>query len=482
MSAPSSKPSSSPAAAASEAGAGVVAAFAVPHPPLAVAGVGRGRERGIAGTLAAYREAAGRIAALAPDVLVVSSPHATCYLDYVHISPGAGASGDFSDFGDPDDEVEAAYDAELARAIGREAARAGVPAGADGERSRALDHGTMVPLTFIQAAGCSCPIVRMGISGLSPLDHYRLGECVQRACEGLGRRAVYVASGDLSHKLAEDGPYGFAPEGPVFDRLACEAFRSGDFGRLLSCDRSLADRAAECGLRSFQIMAGALDGRAVASELLSYEGPFGVGYGVAAFVPAGPDPARRFGEAYEQGRRGEMARVRAAEDPWAALARASLEAWVRRRERVAVPEGLPEGLARGRAGAFCSIKKFGELRGCIGTTAPTRPTLAEEIVENAISAGTRDPRFPAVTPDELDDLVYDVDVLDPPEDVDGPEALDPARYGVIVSAADGRRGLLLPDLDGVDTVEEQLSIARRKGGIGAGEPVRLQRFTVTRHV
>lgn len=469
------------AAVTSGRATGVIAAFAMPHPPLAVAGVGRGKERGASATLAAMREAARRVAALSPDVLVVSSPHATCYLDYVHISPGEGASGDFSDFGDPDDEVEVSYDAELAQAIGREAARAQIPAGSQGERSRALDHGTMIPLTFIQAAGCACPVVRMGISGLSPLDHYRLGQCVETACESLSRRAVYVASGDLSHKLAKDGPYGFAPEGPAFDRLVCEAFSAADFGALLSIDRGFAERAAECGLRSFQIMAGALDGRSVEPELLSHEGPFGVGYGVAAFTPGGPDPARRFGEAWEREARERMERVRAAEDPWTALARASLEAWVLRREKIAPPPGLPDELAHGRAGAFCSIKKNGELRGCIGTTQPTRPTLAEEVIENAVSAGTADPRFPAVTPDELGSLVYDVDVLDPPEEISGPDGLDPRRYGVIVRAEDGRRGLLLPDLDGVDTVEEQVAIARRKGGIRPGEPVSLQRFTVTRH-
>lgn len=189
----------------------VVAAFAVPHPPLAVAGVGRGQEHGIASTLEGYREVARRIAQIDPDVLVFSSPHATAYQDYVHISPGTGATGDFARFGDPDDELETGYDAELVRAICAEAALAGVPAGCEGERDPALDHGTMVPLSFIQQAGVRCPIVRMGISGLPALEHYRLGTCVERACERLDRRAVYVASGDLSHKLLDDGPTGTRP-------------------------------------------------------------------------------------------------------------------------------------------------------------------------------------------------------------------------------------------------------------------------------
>lgn len=121
-----------------------------------------------------------------------------------------------------------------------------------------------------------------------------------------------------------------------------------------------------------------------------------------------------------------------------------------------------------RAGCFVSIKKNGQLRGCIGTTGPAHSSLAEEICGNAVSAGTRDPRFSAVRPDELPELVYDVDVLGTPEPVDSIDALDCRRYGVIVSTADGRRGLLLLDLDGVDTVDEQLRIAARKGDIDLG--------------
>jgi AmmeMemoRadiSam system protein A len=130
-----------------------------------------------------------------------------------------------------------------------------------------------------------------------------------------------------------------------------------------------------------------------------------------------------------------------------------------------------------------SLKVDGALRGCIGTIAPTWPSLAEEICANAISAAARDPRFDPVRPDELGDLVYDVDVLGEPELVAGIDELDPRRYGVIVSCADGRRGLLLPDLDGVDTVEEQVEIAARKGGIDLfGDAYRLERFEVVRHL
>jgi hypothetical protein len=134
-----------------------------------------------------------------------------------------------------------------------------------------------------------------------------------------------------------------------------------------------------------------------------------------------------------------------------------------------------------KAGAFVSIhKKNGRLRGCIGTFEPTQNNIAQEVVANAISSASRDPRFEAVTPDELRDLEYTVDVLTAPEEISGPEQLDPKRYGVIVEAGD-RRGLLLPDLEGVDSCVDQINICCQKGGIGPEEPKQLYRFEVKRY-
>jgi hypothetical protein len=134
-----------------------------------------------------------------------------------------------------------------------------------------------------------------------------------------------------------------------------------------------------------------------------------------------------------------------------------------------------------RAGVFVSLKKYGELRGCIGTFEPTRANVAEEIIANAISSATRDPRFPPVNTAELPHLSYSVDVLTKPEPVESQNELDPKRYGVIVESG-GQRGLLLPDLEGVNTVEEQISICRQKGGILPHEPVKLYRFEVKRYI
>lgn len=460
----------------------MLGAIITPHPPVLLPEVGGGREREIAATDRAMRTAAETVAAWQPDVIIVSSPHTILYRDYFHIAPGDGAVGDMSRFGAPEVRIQASYDTFLREEIIRRAEAEGLHAGTLGQRDSELDHGVLIPLYYLRKAGVRCPIVRMGLSGFSPLDHYRLGKCVQDAVNALGRRAVFLASGDLSHKLKADGPYGYAPEGPQFDDAVTHTMASGDFLEFLTIDPALCERAAECGLRSFQMMAGALDGLAVEPQLLSHEGTFGVGYAIALFPVTGRNDSRCYEKDYLLAKNDRLATRKANEDPWVKLARRSLETYVKTSQRLtSLPEDLPTEMTTQQAGAFVSLHKNGQLRGCIGTIAPTCENLAWEIVQNAISACSRDPRFSPVRPNELDELEYSVDVLGAPEPVDSPAALDPKTYGVIVSCG-GRRGLLLPDLDGVDSMEAQLSIALQKGGIRENEPYKIERFKVVRHL
>lgn len=168
-------------------------------------------------------------------------------------------------------------------------------------------------------------------------------------------------------------------------------------------------------------------------------------------------------------------------DALVALAREAVERYVR--DRTVLEPGPLPGLEQRQAGVFVSLHlPDGSLRGCIGTTQPTQPGIEREIVRNAISAATRDPRFHPVRPDELDGLDVSVDVLGEAEEVTGPQDLDPKRFGIIVQTADGRQALLLPDLEGVDTVDQQVGITCRKGGIDpARDTYRILRFQVERH-
>jgi AmmeMemoRadiSam system protein A/AmmeMemoRadiSam system protein B len=430
-------------------------AYALPHPPLAVPDVGGGEERKIQRTLDAFDQVAQEIAALAPETIIFITPHNVSYTDYFHISPGKSATGDLSRFRAPDVRFEVEYDTEFVEALTDDIT------GTQGERSPALDHGVTVPMWFINRRYRDYRAVRISPSGMGTDAHYKLGQRIAQTVERLGRKTVLIASGDLSHKLSADAPYGFAPEGEIFDKTVTGAFKSGDFSVLLGIPDEIREAAAECGYNPFVILAGVLDGQRVDAKLLSYEAPFGVGYAVASFV-------------------GTTALGRTQEGPYRTLARQSLEHAVKNGGTLPLPDGLPEEMLTKRAGAFVSLHKNGDLRGCIGTIAPTTDFVALEIIQNAVSAGLHDPRFAPVTEPELPHLDYKVDILASPEVISGLDELDVKRYGVIVSSGN-RRGLLLPNLDGVDTVEEQVDIARQKAGIPKNAPVKLERFEVVRY-
>ena len=459
---------------------GILAGFMVPHPPMIVPQVGRGSEEQIRKTIAAYEQVAEDIAALRPETILISSPHAVMYSDYFHISPGKGARGSFSRFGARNVSFDETYDTELVHVLEILAEERDFPAGTLGEREKELDHGTMVPLYFIRQKYQDFRLVRIGLSGLALTEHYRLGQMIREAVQLTGRRAAYVASGDLSHKLQSYGPYGFAEEGPRYDERIMDVCGRAAFGELFDFDESFCEKAAECGHRSFVIMAGAFDRTEVEAKALSHEDVTGVGYGICEFFPKEEAPERDFLDQYLAKEAAKAAARKESEDPYVRLARASLESYICDHRRIDVPADLPEEMLKKRAGVFVSIHEHQRLRGCIGTIAPVTGSIAEEILRNAISASTEDPRFEPIRKEELDFLEINVDVLGEPEPISGLEELDVKRYGVIVSRG-RRRGLLLPDLDGVDTPEQQVAIARRKAGIDPDEDVDLERFEVVRH-
>ena len=460
----------------------VIGAIMVPHPPIILPEVGRGEEKKIAASDSAYRRAAKLAAELKPETVVLSSPHSVMYADWFHISPGRSARGDMGQFRAPQLRFQVSYDEEFIRELTGLAVQEGFPAGTLGERSAALDHGTMIPLYYLDQVYSGYKLVRIGLSGLSLKEHYRLGQMVAQTAGKLDRRVLFIGSGDLSHKLLAEGPYGFAPEGPAYDKRIMDVMGRAAFDELLDFDETFCDKAAECGHRSFCMMAGALDGKALETEKLSHEGTFGVGYGICTYRVTGDDPERQLLKKWEDRRGRRLDEQRRNEDAWVRLARAEVEAWVRERRKIEPPADLPAEMLSSKAGVFVSLHKDGRLRGCIGTIEPARRCVAEEIIENAISASSRDPRFSPVRKDELESLEISVDVLAPPEKIRSKDELDVRRYGVIVTK--GRnRGLLLPNLDGVDTVEEQLSIALRKAGLSEREKgYEMERFEVVRHV
>ncbi|HHV61417.1 MAG TPA: AmmeMemoRadiSam system protein A [Firmicutes bacterium] len=461
-----------------------------PHPPLLIPDIGGEDLARVAKTENAMKKLASMVKAAGPETIIVISPHALVFQDAIAIHGAEILQGNFGAFGAREVSLSFRNNLKLVAAIAKKASQEGIrifrldeQAGRlAGYRYRdytSLDHGVLVPMYYLREAGVTAKLVAMGTTFLNLHEVYKFGRALREAIEEEDVRAVVIASGDLSHRLLPAAPAGYDPQGAVFDERIIALLREVDVEGVLGLDESLVERAGECGYRPIISLLGTLDGLEATSEVLSYEGPFGVGYGVVVFRPGRPNSDREFMRKISARQRAEVEERRRRESPIVRLARSAVEEYVRRGNILAVPGDLPPELS-GRAGVFCSIKKHGQLRGCIGTVAPTRASIAEEVIRNAIAAATEDPRFAPVEPHELDDLVYSVDILTPPEKVAGLDELDPKRYGVIVRRG-GRSGLLLPDLEGIDTAAKQVEIAKRKAGIRPDEDVELERFEVVRY-
>ena len=455
----------------------IIKTYMVPHPPLIIPEIGKGGEEQIKKTTESYEIVAKEISELKPDTIIISSPHTIMYGDYFHITNANKVSGDFSNFNASNISFEEEQDIELIKKIETVSKKYNFPAGRT--KDIELDHGTMIPLYFIRKYYKEGKIIVLGPSGLPLIDNYMMGIIIKEAVNNLNKKVVYIASGDLSHKLQPHGPYGFCNEGVEYDKRIMEVCSNANFNELLNFEESFLDKAAECGHRSFTIMAGTLDGLNVKAKYLSHEDITGVGYGIITFTPQNKNDNRYFLDNYFNELEEKLNNKKQNEDPYVKLARLTIEEYITNKKVLETPSNTPKELLNSQAGVFVSIHKFGSLRGCIGTIMPTTNSIAQEIITNAISASTKDPRFPKIEKEELDYLEINVDVLGEPEDIDSEEQLNVKEYGVIVTSG-MKRGLLLPDLDGVDTIEQQVSIAKKKAGI-KDEPYTLQRFKVTRH-
>lgn len=467
----------------------ILAGYLMPHPPVVIQAVGHEQSKVVAATARSMDEVGRQIASLQPEVIVVISPHGPLFSDAIAIRGERSLEGNLSAFGAPEIHLKKNNALSLIQALADQATDNNLPAvifdhalARRFDVSGDLDHGVIVPLSFVEKHYSNYELVEITYGLLSTDELYRFGQLLASCIDDLGIRAVIIASGDLSHKLKDSGPYHFDARGPKFDEWIVDAFENNDLVKVVTADEALCEGAGECGKKSMDIMIGALDGLEVTSKVLSYEGPFGVGYGVVSLTDPKPsEEAKRFEEVV-QGVLSRRLTRRNREDNFVRLARLAIEAYVREQKRIKLPVELKEPELEGPSkGVFVSIKSSGGLRGCIGTTIGTQHSLAEEIVHNAIQAATEDPRFPEIEPWELEHLTISVDVLSKGELVSGIEALDPKTYGVIVES-DFRRGLLLPDLEGVDTVEDQIRIALNKAGIKEHETYRIHRFTVERHV
>ncbi|MGL4774677.1 MAG: AmmeMemoRadiSam system protein A [Clostridium sp.] len=454
--------------------------FLMPHPPIIIPEVGKGEEIQVIDTINACKKVGEKIEKSEGETIIIISPHGTVFRDAVAMVTSNTLNGDLRKFRAPEVSLSYEIDIELTNKIVEEANKEGVLVAKLDEKTSSsygvpleLDHGAIVPL-YYGDKGRKHKLVHITYGFLSPTELLKFGVAIKKAVNKIGRKTIVIASGDLSHRLTIDGPYPYTPLGAKFDKTLIEILLSGNLKDIFTIEKHLIGEAGECGLRSLYILAGAINTTTISSELFSYEGPLGVGYGVMEFKEGEGNLCEEIISIREKEHKRRMEEG----NPYTSLARRNLDKYFNEGQTIEC-DSIEDGrLLNDKKGVFVSLKINGELRGCIGTIEPITSCVGEEIIRNSIGAALNDPRFNPVNREELIDIDISVDLLYPPEPTSF-EELDPLNYGVIVTSG-GKRGLLLPNLEGVDTKEQQVEIARSKGGISPTENYTLERFKVER--
>ncbi|MDK2973506.1 MAG: hypothetical protein PWP23_3261 [Candidatus Sumerlaeota bacterium] len=448
---------------------GVLMTALMPHPPVIVPGVGRGRERQAARTVAAMGQLAQRIVRSRPDTLVVISPHSPRKPGRFGLWADARHQGSLAMFRADHERVDLPNDLEFVRRFATACAGRGLRTW--DIRGEELDHGALVPLCYLRNAGWDGPTVITGLNYPGEGELEEFGEALHTTAAVLRRRVVVLASGDMSHRLTVDAPGGYHPDAQRFDAAFVQAVERASIQTILNFDANLRAIAGEDVVDASIVAIAAREPGTEACELMSYEGPFGVGYSIAVFSDLARAPRKQPTPKEILREKFSLARI----------ARRAVEDHLHHRT-TPLPADPPSEFQR-PAGVFVTIRTIkGELRGCIGTLEANYPTIVEETIDRAAAAAFRDPRFDPVRKEELPNLLFEVSVLHPAEPVESEDELDPARYGVIVSGNHGRRAVMLPGIDQLDTAAKQLEATRRKAGIPEGEAVRIERFAVEKHV
>ena len=458
----------------------IIGSYILPHPPFCVPEVGRGKEKAAEKTVASLITVAKEIAALEPDTIVFISPHSEAYRDFFPIADGEVGIGNFSAYGVPGLNFRIFYDRELVKEIADAATQRKIAAGPSAGSDNLSDHGTLVPLYYINRFYRNFKAVRLGLSGFTLLEHYRYGQMLGDVFANSPKKIVVIASANLSHCQRADGPYGFRIEGPRYDEMMQKIIETGNYGLLLSMDRSLIAKAKECGHRSILVLAGMLDREETKSTILSHEAPFGIGYLVAKIEALGFDASRAFYELYCSKEEFSINEHNEKSDLYVKWARQCIETYIKTKKLPPMEEILPDNFLKTKAGVFVTIYEHGELRGCLGSVKPLKENLGQEIAHNAVSAATCDPRFSPIKKSEFPYLKIVVDVLTNPIPILSVMDLDVTKYGIIVENGD-RKGVVLPGLSGIETPDQQIDVAKKKAGIEDDEEITLYRFEVKRH-
>lgn len=373
----------------------------MPHPPVLISEVGRGRENEAIKTLNGIKNLTANLKK--PNVLLVLSPHQPYAHGALFVNTANSYHGSFALFGVPNVKINAFSSSEAVRTLCDYLAKSDIATYAKPFENLTEDQGSMVPLYFLKQAWGELPeIIIASTIGLTPEKAFAMGQALSNFQND--KTWALLASGDLSHRLTQDAPAGYEPKcAPKFETAIEEALKNNSPKPVYELDERIIERAGECGLRSVMAMLGLSSGKEI--KIFSHEWPFGVGYCTALCELSQRQPAP------------------------VQLARETVK---RLLENSPLPDNGNEIIAspmwQEHKSCFVSIKtRDGELRGCIGTLSPVQESLDREIIANAVSASTRDPRFPPMTKDELSNVIFSVDVLSESEPIESTTQLNPKK-------------------------------------------------------
>ncbi|MDR3249551.1 MAG: AmmeMemoRadiSam system protein A [Mycoplasmataceae bacterium] len=431
----------------------IIKSYFLPHPPLIIEGIGKKEE--ILKTKKSYQLVAKEINRLKPDCVVIFTPHFPINDENFNIVYDEYIIGNMLQF-KSERKVKVKNDLELVDQIYNGVINSGVKI--KKLTNISIDHASFIPLHFVK---CKSAIV-ISNAFAPAAQHYKFGEVLNNLFTAINKKIVVIASGDTSHKLKKNGTYGLSQEGVKFDQILIDAIKNNNHSELINLNNDFINNAGQCGLFSLITMFGVISSFLIKSKIYSYEYPYGVGYLAASFSLEEPTKNKILVKQIIK------------------LAKDSVENYLKHSKNISPSKELSSYLLNNRFGSFVCLKKNKELRGCVGTILPTKENLATEIIANAISAAINDNRFNPVIISELDKIKYSVDVLTKPQVITNLNQLNPKKYGIIVQSG-SKSGILLPSLEGINTIEQQINIACQKANILQTEKIIVYKFMTNRY-
>lgn len=430
------------------------AGYIVPHSPLLLPMIHEEVHDQLQDTINAYHKTAKEIGEFHPDTIVIISTKAPGYKDYIHIAPGEQAVGNFAKYDHREYAIAVEYDSVLVNQICSLARRNHLPAGKRGDDAETLDSGTMVPLFFINQYMSGHRVVRISISDVDKDQLDQLGQCITAAAEDIDRRIVIIVSGELSKRLSSESPYGFAEEAGVFDQFLLTSIKDNDFESWDHINSDIIQLSGQTILPALCIFKGAIKETLFRSTVFSYEAPFGIGWMVAAFHNKD-------------------------QNPYCALARHAMLYYWEHGKIMKKLQKLDDSLNR-RGGVIVSLYLQNKLYEYAGATHPIYPSIAEEIIRHAVSAGFLSNQKTPLTKEQLLRCEIKIHILSEYEPIFFIEDLN-VKYDGLIVMNNQKQGIVFPNTPGIQTPAQQLAMALRKGNIDADEYYVMERFQLEQY-